>query len=253
MSSPTVSDPVYAVLGAAGGIGSCVARHLAQSGAKLLLGGHRLEPLEALAREIGGVAGEVDASDFEAVDEFIARAAELGDGLSGIANCAGSLLLKPAHLTTRAEFDEVVRANLTTAFATVRAGARMLRKDGGSIVLVSSGAATIGLPNHEAIAAAKAAIAGLTRSAAASYASRGLRVNAVAPGLTATPMTRKIIENEKALASSLQLHPLARPGQPEEVAELITWLLGSKSSWVTGQVWGIDGGLAHLKTMPPSR
>ena len=247
MSTET-SREVYAILGAAGGVGSSLARRLAGAGARVVLGGRHFEPLEQLAQETGGTAVAVDGSDFEAVDRFLDRAAELGGELRGVANCAGSLLLKPAHLTTRSDYDEVFAANLTTAFATVRAGARVLRRTGGSIVLVSSAAATIGLPNHEAIAAAKAAVAGLTRSAAASYAPRQLRINAVAPGLTETPMTSRIVDNERALAGSLQLHPLARVGQPGEVADLIAWLLGPQSGWVTGQVWGIDGGLASLKT-----
>ncbi len=242
------SRDVYAILGAAGGIGASLTRLLAKAGAKVVLGGRRQEPLERLAQEVDGTAVAVDGRDFEAVDRFLDRAAELEGELRGVANCAGSLLLKPAHLTTRNDYDEVLGANLTTAFATVRAAARVMRRAGGSIVLVSSAAATIGLPNHEAIAAAKAAVAGLTRSAAASYAGRGLRVNAVAPGLVATPLTSRIVDNERALAGSLQLHPLARVGQPGEVAELIAWLLGSQSTWVTGQVWSIDGGLAGLKT-----
>jgi NAD(P)-dependent dehydrogenase (short-subunit alcohol dehydrogenase family) len=141
----------------------------------------------------------VDGRHFEAVDRFFDRAAELGGELRGVVNCAGPLLLKPAHLTTRSDYDEVLAANLTTAFATVRAGAHVLRRTGGSIVLVSSAAATIGLPNHEAIAAAKAAVADLTRSAAASYAPRQLRLNAVAPGLVATPMASRIVDNKGPL------------------------------------------------------
>ena len=240
--------PIYAILGATGGIGSALARHLAAAGAGLLLGGRRPDRLAELAEETGGAAVTVDGTDFDAVDSFLDRAADLDGQLRGVVNCAGSLLLKPAHLTARSELDQVIGANLVTAFATVRAAARALRRDGGAIVLVSSAAARVGLPNHEAIAAAKAAVAGLTRSAAATYASRGLRVNAVAPGLVETPMTRKIVDNERALAGSLRLHALARVGKPQEVAELIAWLLSDSAAWVTGEVWGVDGGLAGLKS-----
>ncbi|MEM7481970.1 MAG: SDR family oxidoreductase [Acidobacteriota bacterium] len=237
--------PVYAVLAGAGGIGSALCRQLAEGGAKVAVGGRKREKVEALADEIGGLAVEVDGRSFEQVENLLNQAAELGD-LVGAANCAGSLLLKPAHLTREEELQDTLDANITTAFALVRAAARSM-KDGGSVVLMSSAAARIGLPNHEAIAAAKGAVEGLVGAAAATYAGRGLRVNAVAPGLVDTPLAARITGNEKALEASRSLHPLGRIGQPEEVAALIAWLLGPDSGWVTGQVWGTDGGLASLK------
>ena len=115
---------------------------------------------------------------------------------------------------------------------------------GGSIVLISSAGARVGLVNHEAIAAAKAGILGLALSAAASYASRGIRVNCVAPGLVRTPLTA----NGAALKGSIAMHPLGRIGEPSDVASAIEWFLDPAQSWVTGQVLGIDGGLATLRT-----
>jgi 3-oxoacyl-[acyl-carrier protein] reductase len=112
---------------------------------------------------------------------------------------------------------------------------------------VSSAAAGYGLPNHEVIAAAKAGVAGLVRSAAATYAARGLRFNAIAPGLLETPMTERITGNEKALEASQAMHALGRIGSPDEAASLIAWLLGPDAAWVTGQIWGIDGGLSSVK------
>jgi NAD(P)-dependent dehydrogenase (short-subunit alcohol dehydrogenase family) len=118
---------------------------------------------------------------------------------------------------------------------------------GGSIVLVSSAAARLGLANHEAIAAAKAGIIGLTLSSAATYAARGIRVNCVAPGLTRTPMTARLTQNEATLKASTAMHALGRIGEPDDVAGAIDWLLGPESSWITGQVLGVDGGLASVR------
>ena len=101
------------------------------------------------------------------------------------------------------------------------------------------------MPNHEAIAAAKAGIEGLTRSAAATYASRGIRFNAVAPGLVKSRMTEKLWNSEAAAEQSCEMHPLRRLGEPDEVAAAIQWLLHPGNSWITGQVLNVDGGLAN--------
>ena len=239
--------PLYAVLGASGGIGTAVSRALSAQGAHVALAGRRIDVLSTLADELAGVPFEVDATKFDEVDDFLNEVANLPWTFRGVVNCVGSLLLKPAHLTSEKEFYEVVQTNLSSAFAAVRSGVKHLRRDGGSIVLMASAAASIGLPNHEAIAAAKAGIAGLTRSAAATYASKGVRINAVAPGLVRTPMTERITRSPNALEASTALHPLGRIGEPEEVAGLVCWLLTEESSWVTGQVWGMDGGLSALK------
>jgi 3-oxoacyl-[acyl-carrier protein] reductase len=242
----TSSDsPLYAILGATGGIGSELCRRLSVSaqGARLVVGARREEPLKEIEGELGAAAIPVDARSFEEVDRFFDEVASMGTPLSGVVNCAGSLLLKPAHQTSQQEFDETVAANLTTAFATVRSAAPILRKSGGAIVLVSSAAAQIGLPNHEAIGAVKAAVGGLAVSAAATYASSKIRVNAVAPGLVRTPMTSRIVENEVSLKASTAMHSLGRIGEPSDVASLIAWLLGPESSWITGKVGrSRDGG-----------
>lgn len=245
-SSRNEDRPVYAILGATGGIGSELCRQLSRNGARLVVGARREEPLAELAEDLGALTRPVDATDFDSVDAFLSYAEEREGPLTGVANCVGSLLLKPAHLTSREEFDSVVSANLVSAFATVRSAAKRLEEGVGSIVLVSSAAATRGLPAHEAIAAAKAAVEGLTLSAAATLAPRGLRVNAVAPGLVRTPLTTRLVENEASLRASTALHALGRIGEPRDVASAIAWLLGPESSWVTGQVWGVDGGLSRL-------
>ncbi len=231
------------VIGAAGGIGQRLVELLHRDNWSLILAGRTLDPLSRLADTCGAKAEIVDARDFDAVDAIF----QGHPGITGAVNLAGSILLKPAHLTSAQEFEDTLAQNLRTSFALVKAAGRHMKGTGGSVVLMSSCAASVGLANHDAIAAAKAGVEGLVRSAAATYASAGIRFNAVAPGLVATPMARRIIENEGALKASVAMHPLGRIGQPEEIAQAIAFLLNPTSSWTTGQVLGVDGGLARLK------
>ena len=234
----------FAIVGAAGGIGSALARRLKTRGHQVLLIGRTAGGLTALGAELQSPIAVADATQGEALVQALNAAGEL----NGIVNCAGSVLLKPAHLTSDNEWIETVQTNLTTAFNVVRAGARMMMQTGGSIVLCSTAAARIGLANHEAIAAAKAGVIGLTQSAAATYAGRNIRVNCVAPGLIDTPLTAKIMGNELALKASLGMHALGRVGKPEQVASAIAWLLDAENDWVTGQVIGVDGGLGTVRS-----
>jgi NAD(P)-dependent dehydrogenase (short-subunit alcohol dehydrogenase family) len=241
-----MSHPVYIVLGATGGIGSAVTKQLAP-GAELVLAGRDREELHAVAHPLQAREHVLDAAVIEDVKRCVDRTvAELGR-LDGIVNCVGSLLLKPAHLTKEEEWEEVLATNLRSAFATVRAAAPAMRKAGGSIVLISSAAARVGLANHEAIAAAKAGVIGLMLSAAATYASWGVRVNAVAPGLVRTPLSARITESEAMTKASEAMHALGRLGEPAEIASMIAWLLDREQSWVTGQVFGVDGGLSSVR------
>jgi 3-oxoacyl-[acyl-carrier protein] reductase len=235
------------ILGGAGGIGSAVARIVVAGGGQVFLAGRDAAKLEALGSELGMPTATVDATDLDAVDACADRAAETLGGLTGIANCVGSILLKPAHLTNSAEWHSTLAQNLTSGFGCVRAAGRLLKADGGSVVLVSSAAARIGLANHEAIAAAKAGLEGLVRSAAATYARQRIRFNAVAPGLVRTPLTRGLVSTELAEKASLAMHPLGRLGEPADVARAIAFLLDPAQDWITGQVLGVDGGLADVK------
>jgi NAD(P)-dependent dehydrogenase (short-subunit alcohol dehydrogenase family) len=165
-----------------------------------------------------------------------------------VANCIGSILLKPAHLTSDDEWASTIATNLTTSFHIVRAAVRVMQKQqGGSIVLLASAVARRGMVNHEAIAAAKGGVAALAQSSAASYARYGVRVNCVAPGLVRTPLTRSITENELNLKASVQMHPLGRIGTPEDVASAVYWLLRPEQGWITGQCLGVDGGLSSVQ------
>lgn len=236
----------YVVLGATGSVGSALASQLRDSGHHVFLGGRNRDLLGSLSTSLGCRSAEIQASDASSIDNCLKSAAEVMGRIDGVANCIGSVLLKPAQSTTDDEWHETLTTNLFSAFAVVRSATVLMRQSGGSIVLISSAAASIGLPNHEAIAAAKAGIIGLTLSAAASSAARGIRVNAVAPGLVKSGMTSKIWQNPAAAATSAEMHALGRLGEPDDIAAAIRWLLSPESSWVTGQTIGVDGGLSSL-------
>jgi NAD(P)-dependent dehydrogenase (short-subunit alcohol dehydrogenase family) len=237
----------FLILGAGGGIGSETCRRLRAGGSQLLLVGRNEGRLQHLSEEIDAPYKVADATSIEQVEACAEAAVESAGHLDGIVNCVGSILLKPAHLTTPAEWEDTVATNLTSAFASVRAGFKTMHKKGGSIILMSTAAARIGLPNHEAIAAAKAGVIGLMQSAAASYATKGIRINAVAPGLVKTDMTKRIWSNEKSAQYSQSMHAVGRLGEPKDVASMICWLLQPENDWVTGQVFGVDGGLGTLR------
>ncbi len=242
-----VAGQGYLVVGASGGIGAVLVERLAAAGARVFLAARDAGRLAALGERLGAPHAAFDARDADAFDGATDRAAaELGR-LDGIVCLAGSILLKPAHLTKPAEWRETIAQNLDTAFNATRAAGRVLTKEGGALVLMSSAAGRTGLANHEAIAAAKAGVIGLARSAAATYAPRGLRVNVVAPGLVDTPLAARILANPASREASRAMHPLGRIGRPEDVASAILWLLDPAQGWVTGEVLGVDGGLGNAR------
>ncbi|MFM1848794.1 MAG: 3-oxoacyl-[acyl-carrier-protein] reductase FabG [Pseudomonadota bacterium] len=244
------NEKTYIVFGGTGGIGKGVARILRNSGANVVVIGRSEERLRGVIEELGVTGRVVDATDPGAVSEVVAELKASCGSIHGVVNCVGSLILKPIHLTSPQEWAETMNQNLGSAYAVTRAAVRSVVSPGGSIVLVSSAAARTGLANHEAIAAAKAGIIGLTLSAAATYASQGIRINCVAPGLTKTPLTQRIVSNPESEKFSRSMHALGTLGEPDDVASMIVYLLGDDARWVTGQVFGVDGGLATVRAKP---
>jgi len=246
MNEMSNQKPVYLIFGAAGGIGSELCRFLIKDNSQLAIAGRNKEKLNVLANETGASSYKCDATDSEQVNETIRSVKQTFGRIDGVVNCVGSIFLKAAHLTTDQEWHETMITNLYSSFYIVRAAAKEMTQTGGSIVLLSTVAARIGVSNHEAIAAAKAGVIGLTQSAAATYSRRGIRVNCVAPSLTDTPLTEGITKNESALKASKAMHALGRIGKPKEVASAIQWLLDVQQGWVTGQVIGVDGGMSTV-------
>lgn len=167
---------------------------------------------------------------------------------TALVNCLGNVLLKPVHRTTTAEFVNTMQLHVFSSFCMLREACGKM-KAGNSIALLSSVAVQTGLPNHEIISAAKGGIEGLVRASAATYAPKGIRINAVAPGLTETPATTQLCKSP-AREVSEKMHPLGRIGQPNDIASALAWLIDPEQSWVTGQILHVDGGLGHLRKLP---
>jgi NAD(P)-dependent dehydrogenase (short-subunit alcohol dehydrogenase family) len=156
------------------------------------------------------------------------------------------------HATSVDDWRKTFEINATSAFIVMRnVMPLMMRRKRGSVVLFSTVATSTGLQNHESIAAAKSAVEGLVKSAAISYARYGIRVNAVAPALTRTDLSKVLWQNEAALAASVAMHPLGRIGDPADIAPAVMYFLDDGSAWTTGQILGVDGGLGT--GMPPPR
>jgi len=239
---------VYFIAGGTGGVGSEVARRLRATGADVVLAARNQARLEECAARLGARGVVMDATDPQAVASAFATALGGGARLAGVVKCVGTILLKPAHLTSDEEWHATLHTNLTSSFLVLREAARrMMQAGGGSVVFCSTVAAGRGLFNHEAIASAKAGVEGLARAAASTYARYKIRINCVAPGLVRTSLSQTITGSEAALKASVALHPLGRVGEPGDVASAICWLLSPEQSWVTGQVLHVDGGMSTVQ------
>ena len=231
------------VTGGARGIGAAISRELAAAGAKVCVN-YRAgnETANAIAAEIGGIALQADVGDPSAAAELVAAAeGELG-ALSILVNNAGITRDTLIARMSNEEWNDVIETNLGGAFNTCRAVARgMMKRREGSIVNVTSVVGIHGNPGQTNYAASKAGIIGLTKSLARELGSRGVRANAVAPGYISTELTNVLPDEAKD--AILQATPLARLGEPADVAGSVRFLCSDEARFVTGAVVLVDGGL----------
>jgi len=236
--------------GASGGLGQAAAAALQQEGWAVALVGRSAERLRSIYGP-EALCIEADVSTPEGAKMAMARCQQQAGIPTALAHCAGTTLLAPLHRTTLEMYRACLTANLDSAFFMLGAFVDALReaREPGAAVLTSSVVARIGVANHEAIAAAKAGVEGLTRAAAATYAPSRIRVNAVAPGIMDTPAVARIIGNDASRAGAAKQYPLPGIGNPADLARLMAWLLSEKAGWITGQVWAMDGGFSSIRPL----
>ncbi|MCF6232268.1 MAG: 3-oxoacyl-ACP reductase FabG [Rhodobacteraceae bacterium] len=235
------------VTGASGGIGGDIARALHAAGAKVGLSGTRVEPLQALASELGEGAFVLpcNLSDFKAVSALPKQAVEAMGALDILVNNAGITRDNLFMRMSDDDWQSVIDVNLTSTFLLCKAAIRgMMKARWGRIVNISSVVGATGNPGQANYAASKAGMIGMSKSLAYEVASRGITVNAVAPGFIATPMTDKLTDDQKA--AILGQIPAGRMGDPAEIAAAVLYLASPQAAYVTGTTLHVNGGMAML-------
>jgi NAD(P)-dependent dehydrogenase (short-subunit alcohol dehydrogenase family) len=228
-----MKDKNIVIIGGNSGIGKAVAEDLKDKGANLFMyskSGENTRQLDVVEpfKDIQGLPDEVH----------------------GLVYCPGSINLKPFHRFEVEDFRTDLEVNYLGAIKVLQAAMKSLKKSGNaSVVLFSTVAVQTGMGFHSSIAGAKGAVEGLVRSLAAEWAPAHIRVNAVAPSLTDTRLAHQLLSSEEKKQASDKRHPLGRYGKPEDIAAAVSYLLSDQSSWVTGQVMHVDGGLSVIKGM----
>ena len=237
--------------GITGGIGSKLAVKLSAEGDKVAGYARKAVADDPLNSQNGFMLKTCDATEPEALESVINEFQQELGSIDSYTHAIGSIYLRPAHLTPVEDWLQTIQTNLSSAFYALRTVAKIMSKQGhGSCLFFSTAAAQTGIANHEAIAAAKGGIEAMVRAAAASYASRGLRINAIAPSLTDTPLSQAIIGSEQALEISKRMHPIGAIGEASDVASLAAWLHSDQAKFVTGQTFVIDGGISTIVPKP---
>jgi len=235
------------ITGASGGIGRALASQLHAEGCRVAAVGRdasRLADVEAAVR----IAADTTTPEGAALAMAACQEA-LGAAPTLLAHCVGSTLIAPLHRTRAEAYREVVRVNLDSAVFMLQAWIAAQQGGPGAAVFASSGVARSGGANHEAIGAAKGGGEALVRSAAATYAAQGLRINAVAPGMTETPMTAGMLKLPAMREGAARQYPLGGVQTADQVAAVMAWLLGDGAARLTGQVIAVDGGFTTVRPL----
>jgi len=229
----------YLIVGGSSGIGFEIVNELSNRGDDVYVGSRTSDKITGLR---GVQHLRLDVSQPPDLLEGLPEA------LHGVAYCPGTIRLKPFQRLTREDFLEDLQVNFLGAAHITKACLPNLKNSptGASIVLFSTVAVATGIPFHASIAGAKGAVEGLTRSLAAELAPR-IRVNAIAPSLTDTPLAASLLSSDEKRQAAADRHPIKRIGSPQDIARLAVFLLSDTASWVTGQVLHVDGGMGTLR------
>ena len=233
----------HLIFGATGAIGSSLAHQLKESGQDAHLVARNEDELKSISDNLGFTFTVVDVLEEGFIDKVKSDTSEFD--ISGLAYCVGSIDLKPLKRVTESDLNQCMKLNLYSAIEAIKGFQDDLKKNYGSIVLFSSVAAQKGFTNHTIIASAKAALEGLTVTLAAEFAP-SIRVNCIAPSLTNSKISQSMLKSEVVADALAKAHPLKRPGEGKDSASIAKFLLSDESSWVTGQIIGVDGVRSRL-------
>jgi NAD(P)-dependent dehydrogenase (short-subunit alcohol dehydrogenase family) len=249
MEHSGMAAPVI-IFGGNGGIGSAVAQALSARGQRVHLVGRDERRLAAVAGPLGATLSVADVEDGEAIARAVDEAADIAGGtLQGLCYAVGTINLKPLARLTDADFERDFRINALGAARAIQAALPALKQAEGtaSVLLFSTVAVAQGFAAHASVAMAKGAVEGLTLALAAELAPK-VRVNAIAPSLTRTPLAAGLTANDSMSQAIAQMHALQRLGEPADIAPLAALLLSPEAGWITGQIIGVDGGRSALRT-----